>query len=259
MIDTFAGAGGLQLTTIGILTLAYLVIAILAAGVVRGYSGFGFSMISVVSLSLILPPAEVVPVILLLEVLASAWLLPRVWRQVHWKSLSWLSVGVVLGTPAGVYLLATLPARPMRMTTALVVMILVVLLWRGFHLKEMPGRGKIVATGVVSGILNGSTAIGGPPVILFYFSGPAGVAVSRASLIVFFLGTDVLAFCVSLAHGLVTVKTGVLGGIFLVPLLLGVSLGNRFFRQSEAETFRRKVLILLMLLAVTALIRSVWG
>ncbi|MBC2710567.1 MAG: hypothetical protein HGJ94_06090 [Desulfosarcina sp.] len=74
-----------------------------------------------------------------------------------------------------------------------------------------------------------------------------------------FLGTDVLAFFVSLAHGLVTVKTGVLGGIFLVPLLLGVSLGNRFFRQSEADAFRRKVLILPMLLAVATLIRSVWG
>ena len=42
------------------------------AGYVRGYGGFGFSMITVVGLTLLFPPAVVVPVVLLLEVLASA-------------------------------------------------------------------------------------------------------------------------------------------------------------------------------------------
>ena len=79
--------------------LIYTGTAVFIAAVVRGYSGFGFSMISTVSLTLVLPPAEVVPVVLLLEVIASGWLLPQVWRQVDWASLIPLSAGVVLGTP----------------------------------------------------------------------------------------------------------------------------------------------------------------
>jgi uncharacterized protein len=240
-------------------TVALPCLFVLAAGIVRGYSGFGFSMISVVSLSLFLPPARVVPVILLLEVMASAWLLPRVWRRIHWTSLTWLSPGMVAGIPAGVHLLAIAPVRFMRMAIALVVMVLAVLLWRGFQLKKMPGRGKIVATGLVSGILNGSTSMGGPPVILFYFSGPAGATVSRATLIFYFFCTDILAFGMSMAHGLVDTHSVVLGGVFLVPLLCGVSLGNRLFRNSEAEVFKRRVLGLLMLLAVIASVRSFWA
>ena len=48
---------------------------VLMAGYVRGYGGFGFSMITVAALSLICPPAQVVPVVLLLEVAASLFLM----------------------------------------------------------------------------------------------------------------------------------------------------------------------------------------
>jgi uncharacterized membrane protein YfcA len=72
----------------GIYTVVFLGCSILLAGIIRGYSGFGFSMTAVVSLSLVMPPPEAVPMILLLEVAASLWLLPRVWRQIDWKSLS---------------------------------------------------------------------------------------------------------------------------------------------------------------------------
>ncbi len=40
----------------------YAVVAIGVAAFIRGYSGFGFSALTVTSLSLILPPAEVIPI-----------------------------------------------------------------------------------------------------------------------------------------------------------------------------------------------------
>ena len=242
-----------------IFIIVFSALAVLVAGIIRGYSGFGFSMIATTSMTLVLPPVEVIPVVLVLEILASAWLLPRVWKQIDWKSLSWLFAGVLIGTPPGVYLLAHLPAKPMRAGIALTIIILVVLLWRGYHLKKMPARTGTTATGLVSGLLNGSAAIGGPPVILFYFSSPAGITVSRASIIAYFLGTDSLAWFMSLAQGLVTVKTGILTGILCAPLLLGIFLGNRFFTHSKEGTFKRKVLILLMSLSLAALLRTVYG
>lgn len=232
---------------------------ILIAGIIRGYSGFGFSMVAAISLSLILSPSEVVPVIFLLEVVASAWLLPQVFKQVDWKSLTWLSGGVLLGTPVGVYLLASVPPRPMRGAIAVVVMILAVFLWTGFTLRQMPGRGKTVATGLVSGILNGATTIGAPPVILFYLSTPAGVAVSRASLIAFFLATDLLALGICALHGLVTIKTAIQGSACIAPMLIGIGLGNRFFNPDKAEVFRRMTLVLLVLLAAIVLTRAIWN
>ena len=44
---------------------------ILLASLVRGFSGFGFSASRVSLLTFILPPKEIVPIILLLEIIAS--------------------------------------------------------------------------------------------------------------------------------------------------------------------------------------------
>ena len=46
----------------------FTAVTILVAGCVRGYGGFGFSMITVAALSLVLPPERIVPMILILEV-----------------------------------------------------------------------------------------------------------------------------------------------------------------------------------------------
>ena len=153
----------------GVPYLVFSALAVLMAAFIRGYSGFGFSMIMVITLSQIFTPAEVVPVILLMEVVASSWLLPRVWKQIDWSSLFWLLIGVSIGTPAGVYLLANVPATSMRSAIAAVIMVLVVLLWRGFAFRKMPGRGVTLSTGTISGVLNGSAAHGGPPRILVFF------------------------------------------------------------------------------------------
>ena len=216
-------------------------------------------MIAVISLSQVLPPAQVVPVILLLEIVASVSLLPQVWRQIDWHSLSWLSVGVILGTPAGVYLLATIPSRPMRMAIAILVMILAVSLLSGYTRKKMPGRTGTVATGIASGVLNGAATIGGPPVILFYFSSPAGVAVSRASLIAFFFGTDFFALAMCVCQGLMNIQTSIMGAACMVPMLIGVGAGSWLFKRTNIEGFRQKVLILLIVLSVLGLMRALYG
>ena len=62
---------------------------IVLGGVVRGFGGFGASMVWVIGSSLVLPPSSAIPTAFVLEVLASVQLLPGVWRQVHWRSLRW--------------------------------------------------------------------------------------------------------------------------------------------------------------------------
>ena len=232
--------------------------AVLGAGIVRGYSGFGFAMITVTSMSLVFPPSKVIPVILVLEVMASGWLLPKVWHQIDWRSLVWLFLGVAVGTPPGVYLLAHVATAPMRAAIAVLVMFFTVLMLKDFALKAMPGKGMTAGTGLVSGLLNGGAAIGGPPVILFYLSSPAGVSVSRASIIAYFLGTDSLAFGVGVFHGLVTFQTATLIGILIAPLFMGTYIGNRIFAGSKTKAFRRNVLILLLLLSMAVLIKSIY-
>ena len=85
--------------------LLYAFFAIGIAAYIRGYSGFGFSALTVTSLALILPPSEIVPTAYMLEIVASIHMLPLVWRSVDWRILRWLVFGVVMGTPFGIIFL----------------------------------------------------------------------------------------------------------------------------------------------------------
>ena len=195
-------------------------------------------------------PVVVVPSIFLMEVAASLHLLPSVWRDVHWRAIGLLLAGCAVATPLGVWLLANVPAPPMQIALGLVVLLAAALLARGFALQVMPGRAATLATGAASGLLNGAFGIGGPPVILFFFASPAGVAAGRASVIAYFLGTDLIGLAFMLRQGLIGIPQLQLALAFIPPLAAGVWLGARGFRDMDQTTFRRWILRLLMLLAV---------
>ncbi len=230
--------------------IAYSLACVFGAAIVRGYSGFGFSLLAVTALSPALPPAETVPSIFMLEIAASLHLLPGIWRDIHWRAIALLLLGCAVATPIGVQLLANLPAAPMRIALSVFVIGAVALLWRGFALKSMPGPAATVATGAASGFCNGAFGIGGPPAILFFFASPAGAAIGRASLIAYFLGTDVIGLAFLAEAELATRATLWRFLTFLPPLLAGVWLGARSFKRADPESFRRWVLRILLLLAV---------
>jgi len=241
-----------------LLTLAYAAACIFLAAVVRGYSGFGFSLLAITSLSLLLPPAQIVPSVFLMEVAASLRLLPEVWRDIHWRALGWLVAGCCVGTPFGVYALAHAPAAPMTLAMSVFVLAAALLLAGGRQMRRLPGPALTLAAGAASGLFNGGFGMGGPPVVLLFFSTPTGVAAGRASLIAFFLVTDVVGLAWQASSGLITPTTVWRGALFLPPLIGGLWLGSRSFKQADPAVFRRWVLRLLMGLAVLAAGKALW-
>jgi len=254
MLDRLADL--LDLPALSPVTVAMIVVALTIAAIVRGYSGFGFSILAISGLSLALPPSRAIPIVFVLEVAASIHMLPGVWRQVDWRSLWPLILGTVVATPFGVHLLATLSDTSIRLAIAALVVTATALLWRGFALKTMPSLAATLATGGAVGLLNGSLGIGGPPVILFYLSSPAGTAAVRASLVAFFLATDTYALALGAAEGLVTTGTFAAAALLLPVLLIGIAIGSRGYIRTEPATFRKAVLVLLLLLSVAGAVRA---
>jgi len=233
-----------------VLIAAYGMACVFVAAIVRGYAGFGFSLLAITSLSLALPPAAVIPPVFMMEVAASLHLLPSIWKDVNWRALGLLWFGCLVATPIGVAFLASVPAAPMKIALGIAVLSAIGLLWSGYARKSMPSTAETIATGGIAGLLNGAFGIVAPPVIVFFFNSPAGAAVSRASLIAFFIGTDVMGLGFLAREGLVTLD-GVKQFLIFVPaLFVGQWLGARSFKASDPATFRQWVLRLLIVLAL---------
>lgn len=243
--------------------LACLLI-VLAAGVVRGFAGFGFSAITVAACSLFMSPAQVVPAIFMLEVAASLSLLYSVRREVNWPWLSWLIAGNALCIPLGVALLAWVPEMPLRLMIGLLLLLSTVALRSGFQLNLGASRGVRLLTGLVSGVANGLAAIGGIAVAVMLNASAMPAHAMRATLIALFLFTDLYALASAALLSQWTVTSNQLisqdnlrWALWMsVPMLSGIWIGQRLMVGIDPEKFRLRVLDVLLLVCALVVLRT---
>ena len=239
--------------------LGYVALCVLLGAIIKGYSGFGASIFWMVSVSLALPPIQVVPMVLMFEVISSFYLLPGIWKDIQWKSISNLMIGTCIGTPVGIYALTSLSNGTIRLALAAVVLTTAMLLLRGFTLEKVPNKPVTVGVGMLAGVLNGSMSIGGPPVVLFYFSAPIGIAVSRASIIAYFFGLDAVGTAMLWSQGLIN-EAVFWRAVLLIPLLLlGTLIGNQSYKKSNPDRFKKTALYIWVFLSIMLLIRVAWS
>lgn len=235
-------------------------LVVLLASVVRGLTGFGFSALCVSCLSVFLPPAQVVPALFVLEIFASLSLLKTCWPDVHWSWLRVLLLGNVVFIPLGVLTQQSLSADTMRLLIAGVIGVIALAQLQGLRPHGPPGKALQWGTSMVSGWLNGLAAIGGIAVAMVFNQTRLAPTVMRASLVVFFLFTDLFALlCLALMAHLALVPTSLndisgptafWSAAWLPPMLLGIWLGHRQSTRVSAERFRRLVQVLLLVIAL---------
>jgi uncharacterized membrane protein YfcA len=235
-----------------------------AAGVVRGFSGFGFSALSVAGLALLVSPARVVPAIFVLEVLASVSLLRGIARDIDWPWLSWLAIGNALFIPVGIVALAWLPEEPLRLVIGGLLLVAAVLMRLRVSLGLHPTAWIRLGTGLVSGLVNGLAAIGGIAVALLLNMSQMAPVRMRATMIVLFLFTDlyalgwagVLSTGVGARSGLL--DAGTLSWVLWLtpPMLAGIWLGQRLFAVVSIVRFRQHVLTVLTLVSLLTVLRA---
>lgn len=236
----------------------FLTIIILIASFVRGFSGFGFSASSVSLLSFILPPKEIVPIILILEIVASFFMIPSIWNKINWRFVLYLLIGVIIGTPFGVSLLASLKPRIMHLIISITVLIFAILLLKGYTNKKLNHNFSKFIVGSVAGTVNGFGTLAGLPIALYLLIIAAEPAVIRASLAALFFFTDAYALILGYFNELINLKIiyRSIPLLFIIPI--GVSIGTRFFKDSSNENYKRYVLYFLILISFFGLIRTIF-
>jgi uncharacterized membrane protein YfcA len=232
---------------------------VLLAGIVRGFAGFGFSALTVAGMSLFFSPAQVVPAVFVLEVLASLTLMRSVWSEIHWGWLRPLLIGNAVAIPLGVWMLAVVPEGPLRAIVSIVILIAAVLMLSGFKSPWSDTPALRLGTGLVSGVFNGLAAIGGMAVAVMLFTTTISGAVARATLIALFFATDLYSLAWAGGNGLLDTNLLRWVGWLFVPMLIGIAIGRKHFLRVDEAEFRRGVLRVLAVMAGLGLVRAGWG
>ena len=229
------------------------------ASIIRGFNGFGFSATCISGFSFILPAIEIVPIILILEVFISVFMIPYIWNKIDWNFVFKLLIGITLGSPIGLYLLKYLSPDTTHLYVCLIIIFFSVLLMKGYSNKNIDNDLSKILTGVISGTLNGLTTLGGMPVALFLLITSIQPAVIRGSLAALFFLTDIYAFTLSYFGGIVDMITIYRTIPLIIVLPLGVFIGNKFFIKSKEQLYRKVVFYFLIIISIIGILRIIFN
>ena len=167
------------------MAVVWMAVAVFVAAFVRGYSGFGYSAMVIAAASLVTNPLHFVAVVVILETAMSLQAAKGAGPDVDWRRVWFLMAGAAVGLPLGLWILTGVSEDTARALVSGYVLVMCVVLFIGWRLRdEVRGAGNAVA-GLVSGIAN-APGMGGLPVAAFFAAQPMQAAVFRATLIAYF-------------------------------------------------------------------------
>ena len=240
-----------------LLEFLLVILTVFIASIIRGFNGFGFSATCISGFSFVMPAIEIVPIILILEVLISIFMAPYIWKKIDWNFVFKILLGMVIGSPIGLYLLKYLSPQTTHLYICLIIIFFSILLMKGYSNEKINNNGSKIFIGIISGTLNGLTTLGGMPVALFLLVTSIQPAVIRGSLAALFFLTDVYAFVLSFFGGIVDLITIYRTLPLIILLPIGVYIGDKFFVKSKEILYRKVVFYFLIIISVFGIIRII--
>ncbi len=240
--------------TDGAVLAAALVAAL--AGLARGFSGFGAALIFIPLGSALLGPRVAAPLLMLMDNVLAAPLVPAAWRQASRIEVATLAAGTLVGTPIGAWLLLHADPAALRWAMSGLALAMLALLASGWRYRGRPTLAASLGVGATAGLFSGAVQMGGPPVVAYWLGGAIPASRVRANIVLFFAVSGVISAVVYLIGGLLD------GEVLRLALLVGPAygaglwIGSRLFGLASEKLFRG---ICFLLIAVAAVLGApVW-
>lgn len=176
--------------------LLLIALVVFVSAFVQGSTGMGFALILVPVLALVQP--DMIPgALLYLMVPLNAYVALREHHAIDLHGTAWITAGRLAGTFAGLWVLLILSSYWLNMAVGISTILAVAASLLAPSFK--PGRKAFTLTGLVTGITETATGIGGPPLALVYQHAP--VARLRSTLALCFLIGELISITVLSASG----------------------------------------------------------
>jgi hypothetical protein len=226
-----------------------LFLGALAGGFVSGLAGFGTALIVLGIWLYILPPAVVVPLVLICSIVAQTSTLPSFWRSFDFKLVWPFLIGGVAGVPLGTVLVAHADPGVFKLSVGVLLLVFPLALYFDRVPVAVSFGGRIAdgLIGFAGGILGGLAGLSGPLPILWASVRGWGKDERRGVFQTFNWTVLSAALCVQAGSGFITAEILRLALLVLPATVIGAWLGARTYHALSDRNFRDVVLGLLFL------------
>jgi uncharacterized membrane protein YfcA len=241
------------------LVFSLFVLAAFAGGFVSGFSGFAMGLVVSGVWLHIITPIQTAALIAGYGLLTQGYGILKLRQALNWQNIWPLVLGTTIGIPIGVTLLTYLNPVYLRFGVGVLLVIYTIYgLARPAFGPMKIGIAADIAIGIVNGLVGGLTGLGGViSTISCQWRGWSKDAQRAVFQPVLFAAFVVISISMG-ATGALTSETLKLYGVGFPFMLAGLWSGFKLYGTIDDETFRKAVLVLLLLaglsLIATALI-----
>lgn len=228
--------------------VAVLALAVALGAVIQGSIGFGYALLAVPAMALLVP--WTVPVTPLLLALPMTLLMSaREWRSIDMSGFALITAGRLVGTVTGIALLVLAPRGWLSMLTG--ALIVAAALGSAIKPNIRVSNGTRLAGGVASGVAGTVAALGGTPLALVY-QDRSGAELRSTLAISFVVGIGMSLVGLAIA-GQVQTRHVVLA-LQLLPCLLAGLWASRWVVERLDERWLRPTVLAFATVAGLAVI-----
>lgn len=201
---------------------------LLGAYVIRGITGFGSGLIAIPLLAHFLPLTFVVPLMLVLDFIASVVLSRHTHLQVHWSEIRLLLPPTMVGMLVGAVLLVNLPREPLLVGLACFVIFFGLRYLFNVHGEKLISKWWAIPTGLTGGLIGAMFGTGGPPYVVYLSHRLHDKTQFRGTLSVLFMLEGLTRIATFLYMGLLLQPGMGMSILMSLPLIgIGLYFGNR--------------------------------
>lgn len=232
-------------------SILFLLAIFCVSGIVQGATGFGFGLVAVSLMSLLVDIREASVMLAPASLAMNLFILMRLRGHFRFGRIVPMFAGAVIGVPIGIWFLFR--ADPEALHLALACLLLVTVVQNcipGLARKQWHPVFLGVPCGLLSGVMAGAFASGGPPAVAYVVSQRFDRLRYAATLQMAFALSSLTRILILGGGGVFTRDQLALAAAGMGFAVFGAGLGLHLLRLQSDLSVRRVVLSLLALLAV---------
>jgi uncharacterized membrane protein YfcA len=231
-------------------------IIIVFASMIQGISGFGFSLLAVPLLAIVMSLDLIVPILVIFSLLLNIIVFTKVKGHINKKQILILVVFGLSSIPIGITALKGINEDYIKLVVGIIIVVSAIAMQLNYKIKFKSQNLAYALTGFLSGVLNGASSLSGPPVILMLSNEGVDKAAFRKTLATYFLVLNLFSipmFAMSgVIDGLVIEHSLKLLPAMLIGTFTGVSIGNKI----PESLFRKFSLLLIFIMGVLTIVSA---
>lgn len=229
-------------------TSLVMLIIVLASGL-QGFSGFGFGLALMMALPFFIPITTATVLATVSVTFISLYMVWRNRESIDLTQILYPLIGSFLFIPVGVYLLNHLNEEVLKMVLGSLLVLL-----SGFFLLNGAERAVIQSTkgngllaGILGGTLTGMLSIGGPPLVIYFLHAAKDKLSYKTSLDFIFFVTSVFRLFWLALYGNINMSMAPLLAGSVIAGIIGTMIGFKMMIKTDKAAITKTVYVVMIL------------